>query len=59
MLRCRSLGIMRNELNEELDIQWHDYVACNYDAAIGGWMNVDPLAEEMRVYSKTKSGLFY
>ncbi|CAM1362486.1 hypothetical protein TPENAI_30027 [Tenacibaculum litopenaei] len=50
---------MGNELNEELDIQWHDYVACNYDAAIGGWMNVDPLAEEMRVYSKTKSGLFY
>ena len=49
---AQKFGYNGKELNEELGIQWHDFGARNYDASLGRWMNLDPLAEEtMQPYS--------
>ncbi len=39
------------EFQEELNLNWYDITARNYDPALGRWMNLDPLAEQMRRHS--------
>jgi len=39
------------ELNDELGLNWYDYGARNYDAALGRWMSPDPVSEFYYDYS--------
>ena len=39
------------EYQDELGLDWYDITARNYDPALGRWMNIDPLAEQMRRHS--------
>lgn len=45
-----KFGYNGKELNSELELDWYDFGARNYDASLGRWMNIDPLAEN---YSAT------
>ncbi|WP_299224030.1 RHS repeat-associated core domain-containing protein [uncultured Aquimarina sp.] len=40
-----NYGFGGKEENSELGLQWLDFGARNYNAALGRWMNIDPLAE--------------
>ncbi|MBL4746970.1 MAG: RHS repeat-associated core domain-containing protein [Flavobacteriaceae bacterium] len=39
------------ELNKELGLDWYDFGARNYDAALGRWMNIDALSEQYYEFS--------
>ncbi|MEX0290743.1 MAG: RHS repeat domain-containing protein [Flavobacteriaceae bacterium] len=49
--RNHKYGFGGKEEQDELDLKWLDFSARNYDAALGRWMNLDPLAEQMRRHS--------
>ncbi len=42
---------MGKEHQQELGLETYDFGARNYDPALGRWMNLDPLAEQMRRHS--------
>ena len=48
---AQKFGFGGKELSEELGLEWMDFSARNYDASLGRWMNIDPLAEDMRRHS--------
>ena len=52
---AQKFGYNGKELNDDLvggsRLDWHDFGARNYDASLGRWMNLDPLAEQMRRHS--------
>ncbi|NCQ13219.1 MAG: hypothetical protein GW810_00240, partial [Flavobacteriales bacterium] len=49
--RDHKFGFGNKEEQDELGLSWIDITARNYDPALGRWMNVDPLAEQMRRHS--------
>jgi len=44
-------GFGGKEEQDELDLDWHDFGARNYDAALGRWMNIDPYAGKYMSFS--------
>ncbi|QJP35152.1 RHS repeat-associated core domain-containing protein [Nonlabens sp. Ci31] len=46
-----KFGFGGKELQDELGLEWMDFHARNYDASLGRWMNVDPLAEKFVAWS--------
>ncbi|MFD2186167.1 RHS repeat domain-containing protein [Aquimarina celericrescens] len=44
--REHPYGYNGKEENEELGLDWHDFGFRNYDASLGRWMNIDPLADD-------------
>ncbi len=48
---ANNFGYNGKENNPELGIEWMDFGARNYDASLGRWMNIDPLAELMTRHS--------
>lgn len=54
--RDHKYGFGGKEYNDELGFDWYDVSARNYDPALGRWMNLDPLAEQMRRHSPYNFG---
>jgi RHS repeat-associated protein len=48
---AQKKGFGGMELQDELGLDWYDVSARNYDPALGRWMNLDPLAEDMTRHS--------
>jgi len=52
---AQKFGFGGKELQDDningSQLNWHDFGARNYDASLGRWMNLDPLAEQMRRHS--------
>jgi RHS repeat-associated protein len=44
--RDHKYGFGDKEEQDELGLEWMDFHARNYDASLGRWMNIDPLAEQ-------------
>ena len=44
--RDHKYGFGGKEEQDELGLEWHDFHARNYDAALGRWMNLDPFSEK-------------
>ncbi|PKV50686.1 RHS repeat-associated protein [Aquimarina sp. MAR_2010_214] len=44
--RKHNYGFGGKEEQDGLGLDWHDFGARNYDASLGRWMNIDPLAEQ-------------
>ena len=49
--RDHKYGFGNKEEQDELGMGWIDITARNYDPALGRWMNIDPLADQMRRHS--------
>jgi len=43
--RDHKFGFGGKEIQDELGLEWYDVSARNYNAALGRWMNIDPLAD--------------
>jgi len=43
---AQKFGYSGKELNEELGLDWYDFGWRNFDASLGRWMNIDPMAEK-------------
>ncbi|MFD2186819.1 RHS repeat domain-containing protein [Aquimarina celericrescens] len=54
--RNHTYGFGNKEEQDEIGLGWIDITARNYDPALGRWMNIDPLAEQMRRHSPYNYG---
>jgi len=48
---AEKFGFNGKENNDELGLEWQDFGARNYEASLGRWMNVDPLAAKFPSYT--------
>jgi RHS repeat-associated protein len=53
---AQKIGFGGKELSQELGIEWMDFGARNYDAALGRWMNLDPHANRNTSWTPYRYG---